>query len=325
MNEEVADEVSTIALSKCTEKDVLLGRGNRNNAWPGNIHFRSVAMKYRDEYSKVNRCQKVEIALKVINEITTSGGRFVQVDHDAYNCSSSLDMYCFEVDRARSIEKTCQVLREKSTSKYKPLKAMGENSEYLGLNSKGGSFEKDETGYHEHNPYHGVAPNTEKNDVGSLFHGIDRHQREARRSKSMFCTDEMLKRLRCFHSKYGHANVPSNWSQDIVLADWCCVQRHLYRETQSGCWSSPIKNGTAPLTNDAQSKLFEDLNSVNFAWDYEEWHWNLWYSKLVARDDIDLSSPSIKVWIRNQRRKYQMGILSAERAEKLKQAGVLFL
>jgi hypothetical protein len=128
MNEEVADEVSAVALSKCTEKDVLLGRGNRNNTWPGNIHFRNVAMKYREEYSKVNRCQKVVIALKVIEEITARGGRFVQVDQDAYNSSSSNGMYCFEVDQARSVEKTCQVLRKKISSKYKPFKGNGEVS-----------------------------------------------------------------------------------------------------------------------------------------------------------------------------------------------------
>jgi Helicase associated domain len=307
MNEEVADEVGTVALSKCTEKDVLLGRGNRNNLWPGNIHFRNLAMKYREQYSKVNRCQKVEIALKVIDEITASGGRFVQVDHDAYNSSSSHDMYCFEVDRARSIEKTCQVLREKSTPKYKPLKSIGERSENIDSSSRNGVDEADKIESREKDASD-VSPPTDTNSLPSLF-----------------CTDEMLQRLRSFQSKYGHPNVPPNWSPDIVLSDWCCVQRQLYRETQAGCWSPPSNEEIAPTPDAAQVKLFEDLNAMNFSWDFEEWHWNLWYSKLVDQDNVDRSSPSVKVWVRDQRRKYQTGILSAERAVKLKQAGVLFL
>jgi hypothetical protein len=141
----------------------------------------------------------------------------------------------------------------------------------------------------------------------------------------MFCTDEMLKRLECFQSKYGHTNVPLNWTRDIVMADWCCLQRQRYREMQSGFCSLSSKEGMSLIFSDAQLKIFEELNAMNFSWDYDVWHWNYWYTKLAAPGIDDSEALSIKVWLRDQRRRYKLGILSSERAKKLKQVGVSFI
>ena len=325
MNDEVADEMSTVALSKCTEKDVLLGRGNRNNAWPGNVHFRNVAMKYRDEYSNVNRCQKAIIALKVIDEIKASGGRFVQVDHDAFHCSRNTVLYCLEVDRARSIKKNCQVLREKISSKHKPSQLYREKIDDPITALHDGNNGIDSTVLLESNTNTGDIPLPNSDSITSRCNDLRCKESKANRAKFIFCEDEMLTRLRCFQAKYGHANVPLNWGSDIVLADWCSVQRQLYRELQSGNIPPSSKEGAVLIVNDPQSKLFEELNAMNFSWDYDSWHWNHWYSRLVARSIDDPAPPSLKAWLRDQRRRYQKGTLPADRLEKLNQVGFSML
>jgi hypothetical protein len=46
--------------------------------------------------------------------------------------------------------------------------------------------------------------------------------------------DIMLKKLETFRKNHGHLIVPIEWSEDIVLADWCTYMRQLYREVRAG-------------------------------------------------------------------------------------------
>jgi hypothetical protein len=89
---------------KATEKDVLMGRGKRVSEWPGNIYFRQVVNKHREPYSDAERSKKVYVAQAVIAAIHDIGGRFLKEESDGS---------WTEIEHPRSIEKTCQALREK--------------------------------------------------------------------------------------------------------------------------------------------------------------------------------------------------------------------
>lgn len=97
--------------TKCTERDVLMGRGKRVSEWPGNIFFRQVINKHREDYNKAIRNQKVDIAHLVIKEIMAIGGRFLREVNPSND--DAAESVWVEVEFARSIEKTCQALREK--------------------------------------------------------------------------------------------------------------------------------------------------------------------------------------------------------------------
>jgi hypothetical protein len=89
---------------RATEKDVLMGRGKRVSEWPGNIYFRQVVNKNREPYHDAERSKKVYVAQAVIAAIHDIGGRFLKEESDGS---------WTEIEHPRSIEKTCQALREK--------------------------------------------------------------------------------------------------------------------------------------------------------------------------------------------------------------------
>ena len=85
-----------------------MGRGKGISEWPGNIHFRQVVNKYRDEYNSSKRKEKVKVADRVLQDVQASGGKFRQ-----QSANGDWD----EVDYERAIEKACQALREKEKSR----------------------------------------------------------------------------------------------------------------------------------------------------------------------------------------------------------------
>jgi hypothetical protein len=91
------DDDNERVMTRCTEKDVLLGRGKRVSEWPGNIHFRQVVNRYREEYATAERANKVKIAAAVIAAVQNVGGRFVR--------EAGRSWYVVSHDRA--VEKTC--------------------------------------------------------------------------------------------------------------------------------------------------------------------------------------------------------------------------
>jgi hypothetical protein len=134
------------------------------------------------------------------------------------------------------------------------------------------------------------------------------------RNTNLFDTDEMLRRLRNFQTTYNHTSVPPDWKHDVVLADWCTVQRQLYRQVQRGYGCQQHDKVTA---------LLRTLQGMDFCWDYDEWHWNYWYDRLMP-NRMEPLPESISVWLHKQQKQYQNGNnMSRDRSEKLKQAGCL--
>lgn len=110
-----------IPVDKILEEDVLMGRGKRVSEWPGNIHFRQVINRFRDDYSKAARSKKVEIAKQVMACIHEIGGRFLKENEDEVtsnaNSSGGSSTTWVVVEPARAVEKTCQALREKEKAR----------------------------------------------------------------------------------------------------------------------------------------------------------------------------------------------------------------
>ena len=90
-------------MTRCTEKDVLLGRGKRVSEWPGNIHFRQIVNRYREEYATAERANKVKIAAAVIAAVQNVGGRYLREGTSA--ATGKRAWYVVSHDRA--VEKTC--------------------------------------------------------------------------------------------------------------------------------------------------------------------------------------------------------------------------
>ena len=348
--DEVLDELdTTVAPSRCTEHDVILGRGRAINNWPGNIYFRKLALKYRDEYSKSNRYQKVEVALQLMDEIAAMGGRFVRVDNFSWNYNNNNDydnggsgFDCYEVDEARAIEKTCQALRDRHYDRHfvqiqqqqqQQQQQSAEMSIHLAqstdsdcvipgrnhiestLNTCGADHENNETatkGCHD--------------DDYSTSTGRQRSARH-KHQHNLFDTDEMLRRLRIFQSTYNHTSVPPDWEQDVVLADWCTVQRQLYRQYQSGYERTNGSNRHPNTVHETRVKiqvhLFETLQTMDFCWDYDEWHWNYWFDQLMTVSEVKPLQKPVNVWLQQQRKQYRNGTMTHDRSERLKQAGYL--
>lgn len=84
--------------------DVLLGRGNGIATFKGNKNFRRVVFSLKEEYNAAYRLEKAVVAELVIDRIYEKGGRFVEKLDDGT---------VKEVVHQRSLEKTCQCLREK--------------------------------------------------------------------------------------------------------------------------------------------------------------------------------------------------------------------
>ena len=350
--DEVPVEHIKAAPSKCTENDVILGRGRAINNWPGNVHFRQLALKYREAYSQANRYQKVEIARLLMAEITARDGRFVRlVDHPKSSSSSSSSLkgsgsdcdfvVVSQVNEARAIEKTCQALRDRCF--YDKQVVHDHNERPVGTNVNAAipshlNDDDDATGA-------AGIPGNDDHVESTLTSGIDvlptntatnlEQRKPTRRHRPLlvsFSTLDMLQRLRHFQSTFSHARVPPNYQDDVVLADWCTVQRQLYRQYQSGYYSvllpqqqqQPAPPAAAPLPplDQAQMDLFDTLNSLDFCWDYDEWHWHYWLDQAVATGSDPLHK-SIRVWLHQQRRQHRDGTLSRLRSEKMQEAGFL--
>jgi hypothetical protein len=93
-------------MTRCTEKDVLLGRGKRVSEWPGNIHFRQVVNRYREEYATAERANKVKIAAAVIAAVQNVGGRYLREG----TCAATGKRAWYVVSHDRAVEKTCMLL-----------------------------------------------------------------------------------------------------------------------------------------------------------------------------------------------------------------------
>lgn len=99
----------TMEIVKAVEKDCLMGRGKQISEWAGNVYFRQVVNRFRNEYVNSARDLKVAIANRVIDIVHKNGGRFLQ---ESEGGSGKF----YQISHARAIEKCCQALREKEKS-----------------------------------------------------------------------------------------------------------------------------------------------------------------------------------------------------------------
>lgn len=107
--------------------DVLLGRGGATNNHTGNHNFRLLVAAHQQEYLKARKHEKVIIARRIVAEVQSRGGRFLQngISKDHWD----------EVSDKRAQEKTSQALREGldvRNNKFRPnklIKAVRRGSE----------------------------------------------------------------------------------------------------------------------------------------------------------------------------------------------------
>ena len=107
--------------------DVLLGRGGATNNHRGNHNFRLLVAANQQEYLKARKHEKVIIARRIVAEVQSRGGRFLQngISKDHWD----------EVPDKRAQEKTSQALREGldvRNNKFRPnklIKAVRRGSE----------------------------------------------------------------------------------------------------------------------------------------------------------------------------------------------------
>lgn len=377
-----------------------MGRGKRISEWPGNIHFRQVINKYRDEYHQCSRKEKVKVANSVLEDITAIGGRFLhQIKGDKWE----------EVDYERAIEKACQALREKeksrppetspfghaggaaaaaATAKMKPPKAppsarpgtaqrrpakavlaMKKRKGKLKASNKtkNNQSNNSSTSNHPHRSREDQSTSTEEstsadesgNEEQSGEEESDSEVEEEESSGDVLpsprhLSDErMIPLLEEFAEKHGHcavapwdclnssssapprrakaakhdqhdkadAGVDKN-DDEQVLANWCTVQRQIYREIESG-----YRDGSA-----AEKDRIKKLTKLGFTWDYEAWHWE--QSFKLLQDELNRGaetrqglSDEALLWIRQQRElgKRGMPLDPDQRAKRLKSIDVFII
>jgi hypothetical protein len=113
--------------------------------------------------------------------------------------------------------------------------------------------------------------------------------------------DENYKRLRDFHRKHGHCNVPSDF-EDQSLYRFVSVQRTQYNRLESG--------ESQRLTSTRIAKL----EALDFAWNTNDARWIERYTELedfkeenrhCNVPDKYTSNPKLGSWVRNQRVQYR--------------------
>lgn len=114
----IITESIVATISQPNDNDVLCGRGNNSNWHPGNVHFRELIAANKVFYSTLTKKEKMLVARQIVDIIhhgTDPPGRFISRD------TMSNDGLWYDIGLPRSLEKTSQALREKSTSEKQQL------------------------------------------------------------------------------------------------------------------------------------------------------------------------------------------------------------
>ncbi|MGK3735664.1 MAG: hypothetical protein ACI90V_002505, partial [Bacillariaceae sp.] len=64
--------------------DVLLGRGKPLQKFSGNINYHYVIEGYHDHYEKASKQEKTELAMTIVDDIRSQGGRFLKQDEGGW-------------------------------------------------------------------------------------------------------------------------------------------------------------------------------------------------------------------------------------------------
>jgi glycerol-3-phosphate cytidylyltransferase-like family protein len=127
-------------------------------------------------------------------------------------------------------------------------------------------------------------------------------------------------RLKRYKEKYGNADVPQNYNDDVAspkLGIWVSNQRRMYEE----------------YIVDFPERI-EMLNSIGFNWEMYSLDWNVTFDRLkkykekYGNADVpqnfndDVASPKLGIWVMTQRRRYEEYIVDfPERIEMLNSIG----
>lgn len=90
-----------IHASEVNEHDVILGRGARINKQRGNVHFRTLVQQDVVRYYEAKRGDKPVITKRIVYQVQSNGGRFLQV-HRITNKHISIDNISNILDGNRS-------------------------------------------------------------------------------------------------------------------------------------------------------------------------------------------------------------------------------
>ena len=143
--------------------------------------------------------------------------------------------------------------------------------------------------------------------------------------------DKFFTQLETFKEMHGHCAVPphdclkpvsssvtSDDNGNETLANWCTVQRQIYREIQS-----KYRKAT-----EVETQRIKKLDELGFCWDYEPWHWDQSFQilqkemKEATDKKIGLGDKALH-WILDQRQRGKRGMPQpSQRIKKLKTLGV---
>ena len=110
--------------------------------------------------------------------------------------------------------------------------------------------------------------------------------------------DRRYQQLQAFHRKYGHSNVPEDYSDNYQLGQWVMNQRLWYKQYRAGLWTA--------LTPDR----IELLERIDFAWSIHTMSWNAMLHRLknyqqqhstlkIKKHDTD--NQDLRRWLIQQR------------------------
>ena len=131
--------------------------------------------------------------------------------------------------------------------------------------------------------------------------------------------ERRFQQLQRFRERFGHARVPTRWTEDRRFASWVCRQRGLKK--------------TSRLTRERQARL----EAIGFAWSdprpaaaIHEAHWVKRFSQLAkfqaahGHCDVPEAGPlkTLARWVKMQRNKWRAGHLPPHRSERLAGLGL---
>lgn len=113
---------SSLFVTHVSSNDVLMGRGAISDRNEGNIRFRELVRKYQNEYISTSRHkQKQDVAIKIMNDIKSRGGCFLQKIEDENECRrlkvpEGVSAWCYVTEDV-ALRKIKQALRGEQKDK----------------------------------------------------------------------------------------------------------------------------------------------------------------------------------------------------------------
>jgi len=112
------------AVTELGKNDVAMGRGGMANNHIGNKNFRKMAWSLKPEYQKLQKEEKTDFSIKLVQMVHDKGGRFLAKD--------PADELWYEVDFKLARRKASQALREETRQEreYRMSREANDEDEY---------------------------------------------------------------------------------------------------------------------------------------------------------------------------------------------------